>query len=126
MIYKTYYNSPVGKLLLASKNNKLIGLWMDGQKYYLGKLDEDLHEKDDDEILKKTKKWLDKYFNGEKPQIQELDLAPIGSEFAKTVWNILCEIPYGETTTYGEIADKISKTINKRMSAQAVGRSCWA
>ena len=126
MIYKTYYNSPVGKLLLASKNNKLIGLWMEGQKYYLGKLDEDLHEKDDDEILMKTKKWLDKYFDGKKPQIQELDLAPMGSEFAKTVWNILCEIPYGETTTYGEIADKISKTINKRMSAQAVGRSCWA
>ena len=126
MIYKTYYNSPFGELLLASKNNKLIGLWMEGQKYYLGKLNEDLYEKDDDEILMKTKKWLDKYFNGEKPQIQELDLAPIGSEFAKTVWNILCEIPYGETTTYGDIADKISKTIGKRMSAQAVGRSCWS
>ena len=44
----------------------------------------------------KAKKWLDEYFNGKKPEISELDLAPIGSEFAKNVWEILCEIPYGK------------------------------
>ena len=45
-----------------------------------------------------------------------------GSEFAKQVWNILCEIPYGETITYGEIAKKLAKMRGvERMSAQAVG-----
>ena len=108
--------------MLASKDNKLIGLWIEGQKYYLGKLKEEIQEKDDDIILIKAKKWLDRYFKGEKPQISELDLAPIGSKFAKNVWQILCKIPYGEVTTYGKIAKKVAKTMNKStMSAQAIG-----
>lgn len=45
MIYTTYYNSPVGKILIASKNHKLIGLWIENQKYYLGKLKEEIQEK---------------------------------------------------------------------------------
>ena len=122
MVYKTYYNSPVGKILLASKDNKLIGLWIEGQKYYLGKLKEEIQEKNDESILLKSRAWLDKYFNEKKPKISELDLAPIGSTFAKNVWKILCEIPYGETTTYGKIAKKMAKIMNKeKMSAQAVG-----
>lgn len=124
MIYSTYYNSPLGKLLIASKDNKLIGIWMDGQKYYLGKLDEKLVRKDNEEILIKTKNWLDRYFKGEKPKITELELAPIGSEFRQKVWKKLCEIPYGEVITYGEIAKKLEKIMNKeKMSAQAVRRS---
>lgn len=111
-----------GKILLASKDNKLIGLWIDGQKYFLGNLKEEMQEKEDEIIFVKTKKWLDRYFNGEKPKIFELDLAPMGSDFAKNVWKILCEIPYGEVTTYGEIAKKIAKIMNKdKMSAQAIG-----
>lgn len=122
MIYTSNYNSPIGKILLASKNGKLIGLWIEEQKYYLGKVKEELQKKDDEVILIKAKNWLDKYFRGEKPEISELDLDPIGSEFAKNVWKILCEIPYGEVTTYGKIAKKMAKLMNKKsMSAQAVG-----
>ena len=122
MIYKSCYNSPVGKILLASKNSKLIGLWIEGQKYFLGNLKEEVSKKDDEIILVKTKKWLARYFYGEKPEISELDLEPIGSDFAKNVWLLLCEIPYGEVTTYGEIAKKMAKIMNKnKMSAQAVG-----
>ena len=122
MIYKSCYNSPVGKILLASKDNKLIGLWIEGQKYFLENLKEEVSKKDDEIILVKTKKWLDRYFNGEKPEISELDLEPVGSDFAKNVWLLLCEIPYGEVTTYGEIAKKMAKIMNKnKMSAQAVG-----
>lgn len=124
MIYKTYYNSPVGKILLASKDNKLIGLWIEGQKYYLGKLNEEIQEKDDIPVLLKAKKWLDRYFEGEKPDISEIyfDLAPMGSDFAKNVWRILCKIPYGEVTTYGKIAKEMAKIMKREsMSAQAVG-----
>lgn len=122
MIYISYYDSPVGKLLLASQNNELIGLWIEGQKYYLGKLHSEVQPKDNEEILIKTKEWLDRYFKGEKPKITELKLAPIGSNFSKNVWKLLCEIPYGEVTTYGKIAEKIAeKTGKKAMSAQAVG-----
>lgn len=121
-IYKAQYNSPIGKIFLASKNSKLIGLWIQGQKYFLGSITEDMQENDNEEILVRTKNWLDRYFRGEQPEITELDLAPTGSNFALNVWKILCQIPYGEVTTYGEIAKKMAKIMNKeKMSAQAVG-----
>lgn len=122
MIYTTYYKSPIGKLLLASKENKLIGLWIEGQKYYLSGIEEEFTKNDDEKILIETKKWLNRYFNGEKPCPNELELAPIGSKFRKNVWDILCKIPYGKVITYNDIAKEIAKKrkINK-MSAQAVG-----
>ena len=124
MIYTSYYNSPVGKLLLASKNNKLIGVWIENQKYYLSNLKEKMQIKDDEEILIKTKNWLDRYFENKNPHISELDIEPIGTDFSKKVWTILCTIPYGKVITYGEIAKKISKAMNKeKMSAQAVGNA---
>ncbi len=124
MLYKTEYKSPIGKLLIVSNETSLIGLWIEGQKYFLSNLKENVIENDNIEILKKTKSWLDSYFKGEKPSISTLSLAPIGSEFRKRVWNILKQIPYGETITYGEIAKKIALQMHKKtMSSQAVGNA---
>lgn len=122
MIYTTNYKSPIGNILLASKDNKLIGLWIEGQKYYLQTINDKIEKLDNDKILIKTKKWLDRYFNKEKPSINELELNPIGSEFRQEVWKILCDIPYGKVTTYNDIAKQIAEKKGiKRMSAQAVG-----
>ena len=122
MISTTYYNSPLGKILLASKDNKLIGLWIEGQKYYLENLQEEICKNNNDKTLVKTKNWLDRYFNKEKPNINELKLNPVGSQFRKSVWKILCKIPYGKVTTYGKIAEQIAKQNGiTKMSAQAVG-----
>ena len=124
MLYETSYNSPVGKILLVSDEKNLIGLWIEGQKYFLGSLKKEVVKKDDLEILIKTKKWLDKYFNGENPSISLLALAPIGNEFRQNIWKILCEIPYGKTTTYGDIAKEMALKMGKEsMSAQAVGNA---
>ena len=121
MINTIHYTSQLGDILLASRNEKLIGVWFEGQKHYLNNISGDIIEKED-EILSKTKNWLDKYFNGEKPPINELDLAPEGTNFRCEVWKILCEIPYGKTTTYGDIALKIAKNRGiEKISAQAVG-----
>ena len=69
----------------------------------------------------KAKKWLDVYFSGEEPNFTPL-LHPNGSTFRKAVWQILLEIPYGQTITYGEIARRIAVMKNtSHMSAQAVG-----
>lgn len=124
MYYKTDYDSPLGKILIVSDEKSLIGLWLDGQKYYLDSLKQEPKQNEKIEILEKTRKWLDRYFRGEKPIINELQLAPIGNEFRQHVWKILCEIPYGETMTYGEIAKKMASIMNKKsMSAQAVGNA---
>lgn len=122
MFYSTHYSSPVGSLLLASDGDNLVGLWIEGQKYYGGTVDKAIMAKDDLPVFSAAKYWLDKYFSGQKPAISALPLAPIGGEFRKAVWDILCEIPYGECMTYGDIAKIMAIRMNKtRMSSQAVG-----
>ena len=121
MYYSTEYDSIIGPLLLVCDDENLIGLWMMGQKYFCP-LKEQPIKNDSHPLLLQAKNWLDRYCNGEKPDINELPLAPMGSDFRKEVWNILCTIPYGEVMTYGQIADIIAKKHGKaKMSAQAVG-----
>lgn len=122
MLYKTIYESSLGNILIVSDENHIIGLWFEGQKYFLANIKEAIIQKDDLSILQSAKLWLDQYFAGEKPSLSDLKLAPRGNDFRLTVWKILCEIPYGQLTTYGEIAKKVASIMNKEsMSAQAVG-----
>ena len=124
MLYKTYYKSPIGNLILVSDGDNLVGLYMENQKYHLNGIKQELTSKDNLQVFENTKKWLDRYFAKENPSIKEIPLAPIGGEFRQKVWKILCEIPYGKTTTYGEIAKRIAKEMDKeKMSAQAVGNA---
>jgi len=124
MYYSTTYPSPVGMLTLAcdGEGSNLVGLWMEGQKYHGGTVPEEMSEKDDMPVFGAAKKWLDRYFAGKKPAVSQLPLAPIGGKFRQEVWGILCEIPYGEVITYGDIAKKVAAKMNKEsMSSQAVG-----
>jgi methylated-DNA-[protein]-cysteine S-methyltransferase len=125
MHYSTKYQSPIGVLTLLSDGESLLGLWMDGQKYYgatMPAMSERVAEDSSLPILKKATEWLDAYFAGQNPAISQLPLAPTGTEFRQDVWGILCEIPYGEVLTYGEIATKMAVKRGKaRMSSQAVG-----
>jgi methylated-DNA-[protein]-cysteine S-methyltransferase len=120
--YSTTCPSPVGEITLACNGENLVGLWIEGQKYYGDTIPEEMVRDDNVPIFVAAKKWLDRYFAGESPAISELPLAPIGGAFRREVWNILCEIPYGKVITYGDIAKKIAVKMGKTsMSAQAVG-----
>lgn len=120
--YSTTFPSPVGPITLGSDGSHLVGLWMEGQKYFGDTVDEEMVKKDDLPVFAETKKWLDRYFAGENPQPSELPLSPIGGQFRQGVWKILCEIPYGEVTTYGAIAKEMAARMGKdSMSSQAVG-----
>lgn len=122
MIYTSEYPSPVGRLLLASENDALTGLWIEGQKYYPLNIKDSSVPDEDSPVLLQSKRWLDRYFAGEKPALSALPLSPQGSLFRREVWNILCTIPYGETMTYSEIARQIAVLRGiPSMSAQAVG-----
>lgn len=122
MFYKTDYASPIGCITLCSDGTAIVGLWLERQKYFADTVKEEMYQKDDLAVFQRAKNWLDRYFRGEKPEISELPLDPIGGEFRQAVWKILCEIPYGQVITYGEIARKIARQRgSKRMSAQAVG-----
>lgn len=120
MQYTTTYLSPLGKILLAADDIGLTGLWFDGEKFYAKNLAPE-HEEKEVPVFGEVKHWLDLYFSGTNPEFMP-PIHMIGSTFQLSVWNILKQIPYGETTTYGEIAKQIAVSRGKeRMSAQAVG-----
>lgn len=122
MIYCGTYPSSLGLLTMASDGESLLGLWMETQSYFPSAVDEPIVNQEDLPLFLQTKEWLDRYFAGEKPVASDLPLAPEGSEFRKAVWRILCEIPYGELMTYGDIAKAIALAQGKdKMSARAVG-----
>ncbi len=122
MYYSTTIPSPLGQLTLASDGKNLSGLWMEGQKYFCGTIKGELTPIGSLPVFEAAGKWLERYFAGERPDISALPLSPAGGAFRQEVWHILCEIPYGELTTYGEIALKMAERLNRKtMSAQAVG-----
>lgn len=120
MAYTQHYDSPLGGILLAADDVGLTGLWFDGQKYFARGLSNERIAQETP-ILTEAKRWLDIYFTGKEPDFTP-PLHPIGSAFRRSVWEILLQIPYGQTTTYGEIARQLAKKQGlDRMSAQAVG-----
>lgn len=120
MHYTTFYKSPIGRMLLAADDAGLTGLWFEGQKYFARCLGRETEEKELP-VFAEAKRWLDIYFSGKEPDFTP-PLHFIGTDFQKDVWDILCAIPYGQTMTYGAIADQLAKKRGlSRMSAQAVG-----
>ena len=120
MLYYTYYESPVGKVMLLASEEALAGLWLPGQK-----VDQQLMARavfqDYTPILEQGRTWLDRYFSGGQPTPEEIPLDPQGSVFRKRVWRRLCKIPYGQVETYGQIARELGAENRGKMSAQAVG-----
>lgn len=125
------YDSPIGKLTLSGDGTSITGLWIEGQKYFGRTLETENRESngcvggsdnaEPCEVFGEVREWLEAYFRGEQKAIS-FSLAPKGSAFQKSVWEVLEAIPYGETTTYGEIARKLADRQGKpSMSAQAVG-----
>ena len=120
MIYTCTYQSKLGEILLAADETGLTGLWFTGQKYFANTLPDE-HISQEPPVLAEAKKWLDIYFSGKEPAFTP-PLHPAGSAFRQAVWQILLQIPYGQTTTYGEIARQLAvKQGVSHMSAQAVG-----
>ena len=119
MLYTSHYASPLGGMTLVSDGTALVGLYFDGQKYAAEGLDATRTQKNLP-IFEEARRWLDIYFSGRKPDFMPA-LAPHGTAFQQSVWEILRTIPYGETTTYGAIARRIEQNTGCRMSAQAVG-----
>ena len=118
--YTSRYSSELGDILLAADEIGLTGLWFFGQNYFADTLPAE-QVAQETVILAQAKEWLDVYFSGKEPDFTP-PLHPIGSPFRQAVWKLLLQIPYGQTTTYGEIARQMEKQQNcPHMSAQAVG-----
>lgn len=118
--YTYYYDSPLGRIMLASDGAALTGLWFEGQKYFGDTLAENREQKELP-IFEQAVQWLDIYFSGKAPGFTP-PLSIKTTPFRKAVCEIMLTIPFGETMTYGEIAEKIAKQKGiSKMSARAVG-----
>lgn len=114
MTYIHDYSSPVGRILLAANEKSLTGLWFYGAKYFAAGIESERTEVLTP-VLEQTERWLDIYFSGHEPDfVPPLKLN--GSAFRRSVWAELMKIPYGQTSSYGEIALRLG--VN---SAQAIG-----
>ena len=120
MNYKYTYESPLGTMVMLGTLSYLTDLFFIDEAH--------APSYDDAEYIEQltgpfevTIMWLNQYFNGKNPFITP----PIqleGTEFRKSVLSILQTIPYGETTTYGDIGKQIAQQQGKeKFSAQAVG-----
>lgn len=119
MLFSTTYDSPLGRIVLASDGEALTGLWFAGQKYFPTA---PMERRDGLSVLNAARLWLDAYFAGAHPDAGALPLAPAGSDFRLLVWRLLLKIPYGQTTTYGALAEQAAQALGlTSMSAQAVG-----
>lgn len=117
MQYIHYYESPIGQLLLTADEQGLTGLLLQGEPWSV----EPAHTQTITPAIAESIRWLDIYFNGHIPDFTP-PLHPSGSKFQMEVWELLSKIPYGQLTTYGDLAKQIAANRNiTRMSAQAVG-----
>lgn len=123
--HATYQPSPFGPIDLYATPQALCQLATPTQEADLRHLPQPyrLYETTLDEIsiFREVKQWLDAYFKGEKLTYYPL-LALYGTDFQKRVWQHLLQIPYGQLTTYGALAQQIAKEQGlAKMSARAVG-----
>ncbi len=119
MDYRCEIITPVGKMDAVSDGERIVGLWFAGQKY---RNDEKIAgaEKKQLPIFEELMSWLDIYFSGKEPKNMP-PLGPAGSMFRQKVWDMLMDIPYGQTTTYGCLAHRITENTGKKACAQAIG-----
>lgn len=113
--YYTAMKSPIGELRLLSDGKALTGLYMGSygpkptKAWQRGGA-----------LLERAEKQLRQYFDGTRKNF-DLPLAGEGTEFQKKVWKALCDIPYGETISYGELARRIGQPKASRAVGLANG-----
>ena len=121
------HDSPIGPLLIAASPKGLVALWMSRQRHVPDHPDptwSPVAEVDAAQrrILDETCRQLDDYFAGDRKRF-DLPLDLSGSEFQRAVWSGLCDIEYGETISYGELARRIGKPAAMRAVGLANGRN---
>jgi methylated-DNA-[protein]-cysteine S-methyltransferase len=113
MLRYTFVDTPIGAILIAGDGNAIV------ETYFAGAKPKPDWIRDDD-ALRDAADQLHAYFAGERRTF-ELPLAPRGTDFQQSVWSALQRIPYGETTTYSTIAERIGRPAAVRAVGAANG-----
>ena len=122
VIYQWRYKTPDGfsDLCMNSDGDCLTGLWFEKSEDTIKHVT--ACEEKELPVFRETCRWLDLYFEGKNPDFMPKYTIKNLTPFRRQVIEIMKEIPFGETVTYGDIAKKIAENRGiGRMSAQAVG-----
>lgn len=120
-IRQTTFDSPLGGITLAATDHGLAGAWFDGQRhlpYYA-----QWPVRADDPVLRAAQRQLQQYLAGQRSTFDlPLDLRG-GTSFQQLVWQTLLQIPFGVTTSYGTIGERVDNPKAVRAVGAAVGRN---
>lgn len=119
--YYTVMKSPVGGITLIADDENLCAIYWPNQKVDNKKFP-DLEKKDDSNILISAIKQLNDYFKGKRTEF-DLPLRPVGTAFQERVWQALTTIGYGDTVSYGDIANDIKNPKAVRAVGAAIGKN---
>lgn len=119
MRHHTVTDSPYGPLTLVADDGVLCGLYMTGQRH---RPPEETFGTPDDIPFAEAREQLTAYFSGELKEFT-LQLRLHGTPFQRRVWDQLTRIPYGETRTYGQLADTLGNSKASRAVGLANGRN---
>jgi methylated-DNA-[protein]-cysteine S-methyltransferase len=112
----TFINSPLGQLLLTSREGKLTGLFFADEPH--ARLGGDWVRQDDVPVFVQTDWQLEEYISGERTDFDLASVELAGSPWQMSVWQQIARIPFGQTISYGELAQRIGRTVQ---DARAVG-----
>ncbi len=121
---QTSFDSPLGRIILAAADDKLVGIWFDGQRH----LPDTRHwtRVGEHPVLQLAQRQLSDYFAGRRGVFElPLDLR-LGTLFQQQVWRALLKIPRGATASYGAVSTAIGKPAALRAVGGAVGRNPWS
>jgi methylated-DNA-[protein]-cysteine S-methyltransferase len=114
------YASPIGTLTLIASDDGLREVWWpDDQRLTDPHLDP---PQADHPILQQAVHELDEYFAGARTEF-DVPLAPAGTDFQRSAWEVLRTIPYGQTITYAEQARRLGDPNKARAVGSANGRN---
>ena len=127
MMYTSYESGIIAPLVLGSEDGTSLSVCQFTTGRDAHRHDWDGAERADDApAFSQARSWLDRYFARKAPDPAELTLAPQGTTFQRAVWDALLAIPYGQTVTYGWVAQRVSEARGSRTSARAAGGAVGA
>jgi methylated-DNA-[protein]-cysteine S-methyltransferase len=116
-----FYESPYGQMLLVAGHDGLSGVYFDAQKYYPS-IDPDWRPDEAHFLIAQARRELAEYFAGER-KLFEIAIAPEGTIFQRAIWRAIASVRFGETLTYGQLAQSAGYPGQARAAGAATGRN---